>query len=100
MIVKDGVGHSDKCRLLASIKTSMWSFQRDLIWMSNFSCRKLMSLDSQNLEFASARMLTLSTAEHKAWEKDAGLVGAIGSTGSGSAQPLLSLAAREAQNFP
>jgi adenylosuccinate synthase len=40
------------------------------------------------------------TAEHKAWESDAGLVGAIGSTGSGVGGAVMASVAREASNFP
>ena len=39
------------------------------------------------------------TPEHKLWEKDAGLAGAIGSTGSGVGAAVMASVAREAQNF-
>lgn len=39
------------------------------------------------------------TSEHKAWERDAGLVGAIGSTGSGVGGAVMASVAREASNF-
>lgn len=41
----------------------------------------------------------LITSEHKAWEREAGLVGAIGSTGSGVGGAVMASVAREAKNF-
>lgn len=40
------------------------------------------------------------TAEQAAWEQESGLVGSIGSTGSGVGAALLASAARGARNFP
>ncbi|WP_256752332.1 adenylosuccinate synthetase [Mesorhizobium sp. Mes31] len=40
------------------------------------------------------------TEQHRAWERDAGLVGSIGSTGSGVGGAVMAAAAREAANFP
>lgn len=40
------------------------------------------------------------TTEHKAWEREAALVGSIGSTGSGVGAAIMAAAAREAANFP
>ena len=40
------------------------------------------------------------TAEHKAWEREAGLVSGIGSTGSGVGAAVMAAIAREASNFP
>jgi adenylosuccinate synthase len=39
------------------------------------------------------------TPEHKLWERDAGLAGAIGSTGSGVGAAVMASVAREAKNF-
>lgn len=40
------------------------------------------------------------TEQHKAWERDASLVSAIGSTGSGVGAAVMAAIAREAVNFP
>jgi adenylosuccinate synthase len=46
-----------------------------------------------------SRYAQIILPEHKAWEKAAGLVGAIGSTGSGVGGAVMALTAREAHNF-
>ena len=40
------------------------------------------------------------TAEQKAWEREAGLVSGIGSTGSGVGAAVMATVARDASNFP
>lgn len=43
---------------------------------------------------------SIITVDHKAWEASAGLVGALGSTGSGVGAAVMASVAREAANFP
>lgn len=47
-----------------------------------------------------SQFANIITAEHKAWEQEANLVSAIGSTGSGVGAAVMAAVAREARNFP
>jgi len=62
--------------------------------------REIEQLDYPRHRILISENANVISTEHKAWEKAADLVGAIGSTGSGVGAAVMALTAREATNFP
>jgi adenylosuccinate synthase len=62
--------------------------------------REIDDLDYPRSRIRISENANVISVQHKAWEKAAGLVDAIGSTGSGVGAAVMALTAREAKNFP
>lgn len=62
--------------------------------------REIEQLDYPRDRIHISKYANVITDEQKAWEKDADLIGAIGSTGSGVGAAVMASVAREAKNFP
>lgn len=62
--------------------------------------REIEQLDYPRDRIHISEHANIITDEHKAWERDARLVGSIGSTGSGVGAAVMASVAREAKNFP
>lgn len=62
--------------------------------------REIEELDYPRDKIFVSKYAKVIMPEHKAWEVEAGLSGAIGSTGSGVGAAVMASVAREAENFP